>query len=149
MTEVERIECRKAYVELNEIIKRMPIVDKQKIPKEFKKNLYIEMDKNYNFSYDDEKGILEQKIKVETKALLVELYEKFFAPEEEKKSWKKYDQICLNMLEAKKRIKYNPDHLFENESQEINDDPKDKIQLEVKKSSILKKIFELVKHIYK
>ena len=86
---------------------------------------------------------------METKALLVELYENFFAPEEEKNSWKKYDQICLNMLEEKKKIKYNPDHLFANESQEINDDLKDIIPLEVKKSSIFKKIFEFVKHIYK
>ena len=69
MTEVERIECKKAYVELNEIIKRMPIVDKQKIPKEFKKNLYNEMDKNYSFSYDDEKRYIRTENKSGNKSI--------------------------------------------------------------------------------
>ena len=39
MNEIEKKEYRKAYVELNEIIKMMSLEEKQKIPKSFIQNL--------------------------------------------------------------------------------------------------------------
>ena len=48
----------------------------------------------------------------ETKALLVQLYIKYLAPENEKELWEKYNQICLNEVEKKRREKYNPENIF-------------------------------------
>ena len=147
MTEVERIECKKAYVELNEIIKRMPMAEKRKIPKEFRRNLYDEMDRNYSFKYDEKKDILKQNLKTETKALLVELYERFLAPKKERESWQKYDQICLKMLDEKKRENYNPNQVFINKNVEKANDSEEKMSLIVKKRNLFEKILEFLKHL--
>lgn len=39
---------------------------------------------------------------VETKALIVEMYERYLCPPEEKEYWKKYDEECLLLIEEKK-----------------------------------------------
>lgn len=114
MIEVKIDEYRKAYVELNEIIKRMTKQEKEKIPELVIKNLEKEMDKKYKYIYDESKGLQEQDLKIETKALLVEIYEKYLASEEEKELWEKYDKICLNKIEEKKKRNYNTENLFKN-----------------------------------
>ncbi len=153
MTETERKELKKAYVELNEIIKRMSLEEKQKIPTIFIKNLNSKMDKSYKFVIDDKKGILEQNFKVETKALLVELYEKYLALDEEKELWEKYDKICLNLIEEDKKEKYNPNKIFTNKNQKINNVVKneginDKLPMEIKDKSIFTKFIQILKKIF-
>lgn len=102
MTEEKKLLYRKAYVELYEIIKNLPKEEQDKIPENFINNLCANMDKNYSFEMDKEKELFEQEYKTETKALFVELYEKYLAPENEKCFWKDYDKICLNMIRSKK-----------------------------------------------
>ena len=100
--QVEKIEYQKAYVELYEIIKALPEEEQEKIPKTLLKNLKDNMSKEYKFEIDTERDILNQNYKIETKALFVELYERYLAPKEEKNFWEKYDKICNNMIEEKK-----------------------------------------------
>ena len=64
MTEVEKNEYKKAYVELNEIIKLLSNEEKQKIPNVFIKNLNENMDTNYEFKLDNTKNILEQQLRI-------------------------------------------------------------------------------------
>ena len=96
--QVEKIEYKKAYVELYEIIKALPEEEQEKIPKTLLKNLKDNMSKEYKFEIDTERDILNQNYKIETKALFVELYERYLAPKEEKNFWDKYDKICNNIL---------------------------------------------------
>ena len=146
MTEIEKNEYKKAYVELYEIIKKMSLEEIQKIPKEFVKNLYNEMDKNYKFEFDTEKNILEQNFKLETKALLVELYEKYLASEEEKDFWKKYDKICLNRIEEDKKEKYASNIIFTNaDKKSINND---KLPVKVEDQNIFAKFIQSIKNIF-
>ena len=49
MTQTEKKEFQKAYVELYEIIKVLPNEEQKKIPKLFLKNLKNNMDKEYKF----------------------------------------------------------------------------------------------------
>lgn len=153
MTEIERKEYKKAYVELNEIIKLMSLEEKRKIPKAFIQNLNNEMDKDYKFVIDDKKNIFEQNFKVETKALLVELYERYLAPNEEKELWEKYDRICLTKIEEDKKKRYNPNEIFvdKNEknsniknSEEINNN----LPVEIKENNIFMKFIEILKKIF-
>ena len=118
MTKEKQLEYKKAYVELNEIIKVLSDEQKNKIPEVFKQNLIEDMDTSYKFEFDNTKGIFEQDLKVETKALLVEIYERYLAPEEEKELWEKYDKLCLSKIEEEKRKKYNTDNIFENKEEE-------------------------------
>ena len=139
---------KKACVELNEILNSLSEEQKSQIPENFKYNLIKNMDKNYKFSLDNSKGIFEQEIMIETEALLVEVYEKYLAPKEEKELWNKYNKICLNKIEEAKRKKYNPDDIFKKQTLKIEVNlNNNKIEAIVEyKESIFKKIKDLVKN---
>ena len=87
MTQAEKKEYQKAYVELYEIIKVLPEEEQKKIPKLVLKNLKDNMDKEYKFILNKDSDILNQKYRIETKALFVELYEKYLAPKEDGEFW--------------------------------------------------------------
>ena len=74
---INKSEYEKAYLELYELIKRLPLKDRIKIPNDFIEFLKDNMNSNYTFEYDESKNLLDQDIMVETKALLVQLYKKF------------------------------------------------------------------------
>ena len=112
MTNDKTTQYQKAYVELYEIIKNLTQEEQSKISEEFIKNLENSKDINYTFKLEKSKPINEQKLMTETKALLVQLYIKYLAPENEKELWEKYNQICLNEVEKKRREKYNPENIF-------------------------------------
>ena len=107
MTQAEKNEYKKAYVELYEIIKVLPDEEQKKIPKLILKNLKNNMDKEYKFILNKDSDILNQNYRIETKALFVEVYEKYLAPKEDCDFWNKYDRICNNMIEEEKRTKYD------------------------------------------
>ena len=77
--------------------------------------------------------------------------------ENEKETWKKYDEICLKEIEEKKRKKYNPDNIFEQEEKvviekgQIIEEGKgleilpEKLQA---KHNLLEKIMEKIKKIF-
>lgn len=151
MTKEKRLQYKKAYVELYEIIKNLSGDEKTKIPKEFVYNLKRDMDCNYLFQFDKSKAILEQNLMPETKALLVQLYAKFLAPKEEEELWKKYNQICLNKIEEKRREQYNSDNIFKkkNKISEIKEDSNIKVYDIVKyKEPIFKRILNKLKSIF-
>ena len=112
MTKEKRLLYKKAYVELYELIKHLSDEEREKIPEYFIEYLNSNMDTNYKFSIDNEKGLLEQDYMVETKALIVKLYEKYFAPESEKEFWNEYHKLCFNMIEEQKRKNYNDGNIF-------------------------------------
>lgn len=113
MNKEKEFEYKKACVELNEILNKLPKEQSSKIPNNFRVNLIENMDHNYKFYFDDSKGVLEQNIMTETEALLVGVYEKYLAPDEEKELWSKYNKICLNEIENKKRKNFNPNDIFQ------------------------------------
>ena len=135
MTKGKQLEYKKAYVELNEIIKVLSDEQKNKIPEVFKQNLIEDMDTSYKFEFDNTKGIFEQDLKVETKALLVEIYERYLAPEEEKELWEKYDKLCLSKIEEEKRKKYNTDNIFGNKEEENKKEDEQQIQEETEQEA--------------
>lgn len=153
MTQAEKKEYQKAYVELYEIIKVLPEEEQKKIPKLVLKNLKDNLDKEYKFILDKDSDILNQKYKIETKALFVELYERYLASKEESETWGKYDKFCNNMIEEEKRKKYNSDNIFKNkkiEKEELTF-PKENVShlpIEIKKENIIMKFFKFIKDIF-
>ena len=83
-----------------------------KIPSTFIANVQKEMDNDYEFELDKDKDLLNQDLMTETKALIVQMYAKFLAPEGENELWKKYDKYCISEIEKQRREQYNPDNLF-------------------------------------
>ena len=97
--------------------------------------------------------ILNQKYRIETKALFVELYEKYLAPKEDGEFWNEYDKICNNMIEEEKRIKYNSDNIFKNkklkkEELSVTKECDSNLPIEVKKDNIVVKFLKFIKNIF-
>lgn len=143
-------EYAKAYVELYEIIKTLPSQEKNRIPKDFIDFLKENMDSNYTFIYDNEKSLQEQNIKVETRALLVKVYEKFLSKPEEKDFWDKYDKECMIISENNKKQLYNSDDLFKNKNkiESIKQDNTNEATLIEHKESLFKKIKNYILKIF-
>ena len=149
MTQAEKKEFQKAYVELYEIIKVLPEEEQKKIPKLFLKNLKNNMDKEYKFILDKDSDILNQNYRIETKALFVELYEKYLAPKEDLDFWNKYDKICDNMIEEEKRIKYDTKNIFKNRKLERKESiSNSNLPIEIKDENIFIKILNFIKKIF-
>jgi len=109
----KKILYKRAYRELYEVIKRLSKVELEKLPNDFIMNVHERMDTDYVFIYDESVGLLEQNFMIETKALIVEMYKRFFSNENESEYWREYDQKCLSLIEEEKRRKYSPNHIFE------------------------------------
>jgi len=137
-----------AHTELYEIIKRLTKQEQEKIPQNVIKNIHNTMDRSYTWKYDNNKKIEEQNLLVETKALIVEMYERYLCPENQKKFWNNYDRICLNMIEEKKAQEYNPDNIFK-KKHTINEEIKN-IQLpdKIKKETVFKKLINYIKNMF-
>ncbi len=150
MTQTEKKEFQKAYVELYEIIKVLPNEEQKKIPKLFLKNLKNNMDKEYKFILNKDGDILNQNYRIETKALFIELYEKYLVPKEDWDFWNKYDKICDNMIEEEKRIKYDTENIFKNRKLEREDSiANNNLPIEIKDKNIFIKFLNFMKRILK
>lgn len=112
MTEIKKNAYKKAYTELYEIFKSMSEDEVNKIPSSFIANVQKEMDNEYKFKLDKDKVLLDQNLMTETKALIVQIYEKFLAPEGENVLWQKYDKYCISKIEKQIIEQYSPDNLF-------------------------------------
>lgn len=157
MTKEKTMKYKKAYTQLSEIFKILEKEQLDKIPVNFKNNIINNMDKDYEFVFDKSKGIFEQELMVETQALLVEIYEKYLAPAEEKEMWEKYDRFCLNKIDDKKRRKYDVDafkgddiaekqnSLIKNKETSNN---KNKFLVEAKKENVFAKIVKFIKNLF-
>ncbi len=119
MVNTKEVMYKKAHTELYEIIKRLSKQELEKIPQNFIDNLKKNLDNEYEWKYDDTKTLEEQDFLIETKALLVEMYERYLCPEDKKEFWNNYDRICLNMIEDKKREEYNTDNIFKNKNETV------------------------------
>lgn len=112
MIQTKSMRYKKSYTQLNEIIKVLSKSEIEKIPNELIKNIEANMDIKYKWEYDKSKKLIDQDLTPETKALIVEIYERYLCPEDEKEFWKEYDKICLNKIEKHKRTMYNVKDIF-------------------------------------
>ena len=102
-------EYKKALVE---VVKKIP----EKFMNYIKENKAVD----YEFKVDKQKGLLEQDISEETKAILSLIYRDYFCDEEERQELIKKEREELIKEEEEKRKKYNPDDLFKKEERAHN-----------------------------
>lgn len=145
MVQTRSIIYKRAYTELNEIIKELSKAEREKIPLELIKNIEANISEEYKWKYDNSKTLLEQKILPETKALLVEIYEKYLSEEDEKEFWQEYDKICLKNIEERKESAFKNNNIFKAKEENII---KHEI-VERKEDTFLKKIFNKIRNIFK
>ncbi len=102
----------KAYKEVLEIIKYFPEKEYNKIPKEKIEFYKANMDKEYNFSINPTIDLAEQNISKEANAIIINLFQDYFATEEQKEKINEILNINEQKAEQERIKKYSPNDLF-------------------------------------
>ena len=110
----------KAYTEVLEIIRHFPKEEYFKIPIEEIEFYQKNMDKDYNFSINPEIDLSEQNISPEANAIIVNIFQDYFATEEQKIKIKEILKLNQEKEEKAKREKYNPNSIFQKTDKNSN-----------------------------
>lgn len=102
----------KPYKELYEILNYIPEHEKEKISKQFLKNIKDNMDTNYEYEVTHFEDFENQEMLDETRALLAIVYRDYLASPEEKEEIIKKEKAEFETVEKEKQKKYNPDDIF-------------------------------------
>ena len=110
----------KAYTEVNCLINEMSEEMKNKIPINILKNIQNRMDKNYNFTIENE-DFENVKLLDDTEKILSVLYTDYFATEEEKEIIQNKERILENKKrEENKKLELN--EIFPNKKEETKEE---------------------------
>lgn len=145
MTELNISEYKKALSELVEILKHIPIEEKNKIPNEELKFYEENRDFKYKFIYDENLAIYEQSIMKITKMLIANIYIYYWA--ENKEELQQREKRLLNKIEEEKKVKYNIYDVFEKNKKRSTDNCKEMVV--IKKESVIKRLINKIKRIIK
>lgn len=145
---------KKAYTEVIEIIKYFPKEEYDKIPLE-KINYYKEnMDKNYNFQIDPNIELEKQNISKEANAILVTLFNDYYATDRQKEVLNNLLKQNQQKLEIRKYEEYNPNNLFmqstikQQNTETLQENQKETSLVEIKES-FFTKFINFIKNIFK
>ena len=140
---------KKAYTELLEIIKYLPVDEYNKIPKEKIEFYEKNKDFSYNFNYNPYKTLNEQSVLRQTKVLIVNLFKEIKATEEQKD---KLNRILIKNEQDYQNIakeKYSYDNLFKKNQKDdktVNKkDQKNSTDMTIYKETIFTKIYSFLK----
>ena len=109
---IDKLLIPKAYVEVLEILKHIPILEYNKIPNEIIENMQLKADKQYKYIVTHFDDFQEQEMLKETETILAVLFRDYWATEEQRKKILKKEKDDLNILEEEKKKIYNPDNIF-------------------------------------
>lgn len=143
----------KAYKEVIEILKYVPEESVNKIPKEMRDMFEEEQAKDYNFQIDIEKSFEEQELLEETKAILANIFRDYWATDYQKQRIIEKEEKDREEWEKLKREKYNPDDIFKNKSNKIeqniqehlNEEYNNNLPIELQKQNIFQKLLSFIK----
>ena len=139
-----------AYKEVYVILENMNKNDVKKIPKSFLDIIKTEMNKNYEFKIDKNKGFKNQKILRETKVILSYISFNYWMTEEQKSKIKEIF-IQDHIDEENKKDKYIPEELFKNKRLKIEEKNAEKDKNEIikyEKIGFFQKILKKIKNIF-
>lgn len=140
-------ELKKAYSEVDAILKLMEQKYIEKIPQNLREIFENRKDKNYTPKIDVNKSLLEQKLLNKTLSILAILNLNYWCEDEKEKQkllqiYAKNDRI----KEEEARERYNPDNIFKNRKKVITNEVKieEKQMIEYKKQNLFKKVFNKI-----
>lgn len=112
---------KKALKEVYEFINILSDEERNKIPQIYISNIEKEMDASHQFVYDITKKLSEQNFMNESKAIIVDIYIKYFSEKKECEKWEKYYKISNNLIEERKIKEFNPDNIFTDNNKRIEE----------------------------
>lgn len=131
----------KAYREVWEILKFLPQKYIDKVPSEILNKLKNEMDINYDFNPENDEEWLE-----ETKAIIVMLFQDYWANKEQLEALNTIYKNRINIEEEKKREKYNPDEVFKKENKKLFED---NLPAEIEKKTFIQLIIDYIRRLFR
>ena len=138
---IDELLMPKAYVEVLEILRYIPVEDDNKIPTEIIENMQLNADKEYKYIVTHPDNFQEQEMLKETETILAVLYRDYWATEEQRKRILEKEKYDLKVLEEEKRKIYNPDDIFKknkNTNVEIPENNTNTALIEYKESFFIK-----------
>lgn len=139
---------REAFTEVNEILKHLNTDILKKIPKELIDNIKESMSTSYVLKYDNTKGINEQELKQETRAILSVIYRDYICNEDMKKEIIQKDR--KEWFELEKEKEYGGDiEVFKKQTIQNKDTEENKALQVLRKQNIIIKIIEKIKTIWR
>ena len=108
-----------AYKEVIEVLKYTKREDVNKIPKSRILLWRINMNKDYDFKIDTTKALEEQNLSKEAKAIIANIFKKYWATDYQKERIEAKEKYDIEQMEKEKYQKYNPDDIFKNRKQNI------------------------------
>lgn len=109
---IDKLLMPKAYVEVLEILKYIPIEEYNRIPDEIVENMKLNIDKEYKYTVTHFDNFQEQEMLKETETILAVIFRDYWATKEQRKKILEKEKYDLNLLEEEKRELYNPDDIF-------------------------------------
>lgn len=140
----------KAYAEILEILKYLPKEEYEKIPKEKIEFYEANADKNHDFKFDPAREIANQNTLRETNAIIVTLYQDYFANDKQKEVIKSILKLNEKTYQEELRKKYNPEDVFKDKEENAKEEDDNFVKeiIEAKKESVFKKIINKIKNIF-
>ena len=143
----------KAYTEVLEILKYMPIDDVKKIPKELIDTFEYKKHNNYKFIISEDQDFSKLKILDETEAIMVNIFEDYWATPEQKAKIQAKMREDMRIIEEEKKAKYNVDIFKKKENAEIENDVLktniNNLLIEVKKEKFYERVIRFIKKVLK
>lgn len=143
---VETKNFPRAYVEVDEILKKLPKEEFERIESNFINMIRNKKDKNYTFKLDYSKDIEEQNILKETRAILAYVFLNYLGTEEENRIIKqKFKEDIIQSEEEKKKIYSN--EIFKDKKEVTNSISQELIVY--KEENIIKKFIKRLLNLFK
>ena len=139
-----------AYKEVIEVLKYTKREDVNKIPKSRILLWRINMNKDYDFKIDTTKTLEEQNLSKEAKAIIANIFKKYWATDYQKERMEAKEKYDIEQMEKEKYQKYNPDDIFKNRKQNIQQEEvaSKTVSMVEYREPLFKRILNKIKNIF-
>lgn len=139
-----------AYKEVIEVLKYTKREDVNKIPKSRILLWRINMNKDYDFKIDTTKTLEEQNLSKEAKAIIANIFKKYWATNYQKERIEAKEKYDIEQMEKEKYQKYNPDDIFKNRKQTIQQEEvaSKTVSMVEYREPLFKRILNKIKNIF-
>ena len=143
---------QEAFVEVEEILKIMPVELSKKIPMKFRKIIIENQAPDYKVIIQE--PLEQQKLKKETLVILGLIYRDFLCDEQERNELKLQDAQELEKIEKELQQKYDIQNVFDarkenRKKQEVSEDDYSTSLTLYEEPTFLKRLFNIIKGIFK
>lgn len=139
----------KAYSQVLEIVKYLPKDDYEKIPHSKIDFFEKYKDKEYTYDFNPQKDIQSQGIMRETYAIIILLYQEFFATQIQREKINKILEINEEEQQKIARERYNPDNIFKAHNETIKQKNEQKQEKDLMDLTTIKWYQKLILHLKK